>query len=368
MTRERVTAVTGMLLPLLVVAGGWLVWHHPEWPADFKSFWAASRLVLQGRAAAVYDPVAELLAQGVAPGQQGMAFFYPPTFLLIVWPFGLLPFGWAMPVWLGVTLALWLVSLRVVMPLEFRSWVLPVVAMPAVWLNLAAGQNGFLTAALLNLAVGWGERFPVAAGVCLGCLGYKPQFAFVLPVALVALGRWRVVAVSAVTAAAMVGASVWVFGAAAWRGFLAQPAGIDEVLRTGSEAPGKMVSLLGVLMAGHAPAWVGYGAQVVLSLVVCGLVWVFVRRGPGVVALVSVGSVLASPWLHRYDLVLLVPAAGWIASASRALVWERPVLVGLYWLPLATAMMGTGARFPLDILGVALLMVLVPRRLGLGTD
>jgi hypothetical protein len=313
--------------------------------------------VLQGRAAAAYDPTAQLLTQGVAVGAQGMVFFYPPTFLLIVWPFGMMPFGWAMGVWLAVTGVAWLGSLRVAMPPV--SWLLPVLTLPAAWLNLAAGQNGFLTAALLNLALGWAERFPLAAGVCLGCLAYKPQFAMVLPVALVALGRWRVLAAAVLTGLAMIGASVWAFGTAAWRGFLAQPAAAGEVLRTGSEAPGKMISLLGVLAAGHAPVWAGYAAQGVLSLAVCAVVWVLVRRG-AVAALVCAGSVLASPWLHRYDLVLLVPAAGWLVAQGRALAWERPVLVVLFWLPLATAIMG----LPADLLGVAMLLGLVVRRLS----
>ena len=52
---------------------------------------------------------------------------------------------------------------------------------PAALWNVTAGQNGFLTAALIGGTLGLLERRPALAGVCLGLLTYKPQFGLLFP-------------------------------------------------------------------------------------------------------------------------------------------------------------------------------------------
>jgi arabinofuranan 3-O-arabinosyltransferase len=43
----------------------------------------------------------------------------------------------------------------------------------------------------------------VLAGICLGLLTYKPQFGLLFPIALIAVGHWRVFVSASVTAIAM---------------------------------------------------------------------------------------------------------------------------------------------------------------------
>ena len=57
-------------------------------------------------------------------------------------------------------------------------------------LEFTAGQNGFLTAALIGGALGLLERRPALAGICLGLLTYKPQFGLLFPFVLIADRRW----------------------------------------------------------------------------------------------------------------------------------------------------------------------------------
>src|SRR5262249_14526202 len=59
---------------------------------DFVAFWSAARLVVTGQLSDVYNIASQvsvetsILSGGILP------FFYPPTFLLLCVPFGLLPF------------------------------------------------------------------------------------------------------------------------------------------------------------------------------------------------------------------------------------------------------------------------------------
>src|SRR4051812_38838111 len=91
-----------LLATSLILALGWILWSHAGLDAtgkalgtDFVSFWAAGRLAAEGQpAAAAYDPlrhgaVEHLAVRGAWPGYT--PFPYPPSFLLICLPFGLLP-------------------------------------------------------------------------------------------------------------------------------------------------------------------------------------------------------------------------------------------------------------------------------------
>ena len=63
----------------------------------------------------------------------------------------------------------------------------------AVWVILA-GQNTFLSLALFYGGMRLVDRAPAIAGILLGLLAYKPQLFLLIPVALLAARRWRVLA------------------------------------------------------------------------------------------------------------------------------------------------------------------------------
>jgi len=84
-----------------------------------------------------------------------------------------------------------------------RAGIFVALGSPAALWNFTAGQNGFLTAALIGGALVLMQRRPWLAGVCLGLLSYKPQFGLLFPVALVAAAQWRVIGAGAFTAAGM---------------------------------------------------------------------------------------------------------------------------------------------------------------------
>ena len=98
---------------------------------------------------------------------------------------------------------------------------LVVAACPCVFVCATFGQNSLLTAALAAFAVGWVERKPVLAGICIGLLAAKPQMALLFPLVLIAARAWRVIAVAAVTAVLFTVLSLLVCGPQSLHLFLA---------------------------------------------------------------------------------------------------------------------------------------------------
>src|SRR5438105_147271 len=78
--------------------------------------------------------------------------------------------------------------------------------------NVGHGQNGFLTATLLGGGLIFLERRPILAGVLLGLLAYKPQFGLLIPLVLLATGRWTAIAAATVTVLSACSATLIVFG------------------------------------------------------------------------------------------------------------------------------------------------------------
>ena len=98
---------------------------------------------------------------------------------------------WGLAIWLAASFAAYLAVMRAILPRP-ETWLIAA-AFPAVFVNIGHGQNGFLTAALLGGALHLLDRRPWLAGVLIGCLAYKPQFGVLIPVALLAGGRWSTI-------------------------------------------------------------------------------------------------------------------------------------------------------------------------------
>jgi arabinofuranan 3-O-arabinosyltransferase len=187
---------------------------------DFVNVFAAGRLALDGNPAAAYDWTAHKAAEVRAVGHDFANYYgwhYPPTFLFAAAALATLPYLTAALLWLAATLAAYAAALRGI--LGARAGIFLALGFPAVLWNATAGQNGFLTAALLGGTLGLMERRPALAGICLGLLSYKPQFGLLFPLMLIADRRWHTFIVAALVAIALAALSLIVFGAATWEAF-----------------------------------------------------------------------------------------------------------------------------------------------------
>ena len=336
---------------------------------DFVSFWTASQLALDGRAAAAYDPATHAAAQ-IAMFPSGgfgyFAFFYPPTFLLLCLPLATIAYFPALVGWLAGGLLALLACLRRVLPQRWAA--LPVVACPAVLVNVEHGQNGFLSAICLS---GYGlllGRRPFLAGACLGMLVCKPQLLLGAPLVLLAARRWVALAGAASSAAGLCGLSWLLLGPGCWVGFVRLLPLARATLEQGLVDPGKLQSAFAAVRVLHGGVGVAY---VVQALVAGGtglvLGWAAARRPGGLAeaALLVAGTLLATPFLLDYDLVdLLVPMAWAMAVAQRSQWWrwEKIGLLAAYVLPLISRLLATEIGVPIGPLVLAGLFAVIVRR------
>ncbi|AOI61735.1 glycosyltransferase family 87 protein [Burkholderia diffusa] len=194
---------------------------------DFSVFWTASQLVLQGHAAAIYDPVffshAEVARFGAYIGHQSLPWLYPPTMLLFIAPVALVPFLPAYFLFFAGSLlcyayaVLRLSGLRAHLPVP-RAAALVVLAYSGVFASVLYGQNSILTAGIAALALHLLGRRPIVAGMLIGLLAIKPQMAMVFPFVLIATRSWRTFASAAITTVLFAVAGIALTGTGALSG------------------------------------------------------------------------------------------------------------------------------------------------------
>lgn len=185
------------------------------------------------------------------------------------------------------------------------------VAFAPVVRAFVSGQNATIT--LFALALGWWLRdrgHPAWAGVALGILWYKPQFA--IPVLLLVLvGRWFATAAGmAVAAAASYAFHAWQFGGDWIVTWYRELVAARDVANQLNELA-KTASLVEYVRAaaGDVP---GYGLALALGLLAA---WLFVRHEDPAdrLAITCVALVVTAPHALSYEATLLVPVLGLVA-------------------------------------------------------
>jgi len=187
---------------------------------DFSNVYAAGTLTWQGRPADAYAPALQHQAEKAIFGGREVPFYgwhYPPFFFAVAIAVAAFPYAWGLSIWLAASFAAYLAAIRAILP--GKETLLIASAFPAVFVNIGHGQNGFLTAALLGGALQLLDRRPWLAGMLIGLLAYKPQFALIIPVALLVAGRWRTVIAAGTTVVALAGATYLLFGPELWWSF-----------------------------------------------------------------------------------------------------------------------------------------------------
>ncbi len=339
--------------------------------SDFFAFWTAGRVtILFGRLAA-YDNgtlAAFQHAYGAFGGDVSgyYAFWYPPPFLLLILPLGLVGYVPALIGFLATGIAALIACLRRLLPSVMG--VAALIASPVMLLNTIIGQNGALTASCFAGAALLLETAPVSAGACLGLLVCKPHLAILVPLALAAAGRWRAFISCGGTALALCAASFLCFGAGAWRLFLSHSDEARTVLENYPVDWAKIQSVFSAMRLLGGSIATAYSVHAACALAAAIVVWRVARARPGAaieIAVLTVGALIATPYMFDYDLVcLLVPMAcvGALALHARWLAWEKAVLLLVYVLPLAARMVATNYGWPLMPVPMFLLLIICARR------
>ncbi len=306
---------------------------------------------------------AEKALFGAAQGY--VAFFYPPPYLLIRLPLALAPYFWSLAAWLGATGYAFFRVAR-----GFLPGLDPValLAFPAVFINAAHGQNGFLSAALVGGGFLLVDRRPALAGLCFGAMAFKPQLVLMLPLALLFARRWTTFALAAAAAAAFCWLSCFVFGARAWSGFFADSALARAAWEDNLIGCEKMQSVFAAVRLLHGPVGLAYVLQGLAALAAATTLYALERRafrGPAEAPAAICACLVSSPFLLDYDLTLLfVPLAWLTAEGLRGgfRPYEKAVLGAGYLLPVISRPVAGALGLPLAPLTVVAIFTLVVRR------
>jgi hypothetical protein len=313
-----------VLLIGLLLQGYWLLDQQGQPIAsDFVNVWSAGQLTLQGQPAAAYDWLLHKAAEVRAVGHEFENYYgwhYPPVFLFVAALLALVPFVPASLLWLGLTMAGYLATMRVI--IGERLGILLGLAFPAGLWNITAGQNGFLTASLIGGSLALMQHSPILSGVCLGLLTYKPQFGLLFPFALAAGGRWRVMAAAAVTSIFLMLLSWIVFGTAPWVEFVDGLGRTKEaILSQGLAEFARLQSVFGFVRAQGGSETLAYLLQAGITLASATIVWSLWRSQAAYdlkAAGLGCAALLATPYIYMYDLVALaIPLAFLLRLAFR---------------------------------------------------
>jgi len=321
---KRRLAFTGIALAIgftLVLAGAWLSgnWLFDDYGRpianDFVDVYAAGELALDGNAEGAYDWSLHKAVEVDAVGYDFENYYgwhYPPTYFFVAAPLALLSYSAAALIFLGITLvgyaaAIWRI-------LGSRAGILVALGSPAALWNATAGQNGYLTAALIGGTLGFMDRQPVLAGICLGLLSFKPHLGILFPLALIAGARWLTFMVAALVTAGWAALSFFVFGSDSWQSFIEWiPKTSHVVFGEGAAGFNRLQSLFGLVRAFGGSEPIAWGVQIVAAVALAiAIIWLWHSRAAFELkaAGLSCAALLATPYIYMYDLVALtVPVA-----------------------------------------------------------
>ena len=377
LTLARARGYSLILLALCIVAmAGWIALadglidrNGKPIGTDFSNVYAAGDLAWQGRAADAYDPVLQHAAEKAVFGRD-VPFFgwhYPPFFLGVAFLVAALPYAWGLSVWLAASFAAYLATIRAILPR--KETLLIATAFPAVFVNIGHGQNGFLTTALLGGALHLLARRPWLAGVLIGLLTYKPQFGVLIPVALVAGGHWRAIGTATATVIALLALSTLMLGAGIWHAFAGSTTFMQTVvLETGGIGWEKIQSIFSAVRMWGGSVPLAYAAQIALAVtLIATLAWLWRSDAAFELkaAALAVGSLLATPYVLDYDLVVLGLAIAYLARLGLAQgfrSFEISALAAAWIVPLMSRGIAQITAIPLGLSVLLLLYLLIMRR------
>ncbi|HEX5321646.1 MAG TPA: glycosyltransferase family 87 protein [Stellaceae bacterium] len=374
--RRRIGLFAAVLLAVelaffaFIVAGthGWIVPLEKPCTTDFVSFYAAGTLADAGTPALAYNEAVHLATEEAitAPGIQYQFFFYPPVYLMLCALFARLPYLVAFVVFAAASGAAYLAVARRILGDTGPAALLALAAFPAVFWNIGLGQNAFLSAALFGGATLLVDRRPVVAGILFGALCYKPHFGLLIPLALVAAGRWRTIGAAGATVAALVLASLGLYGADTWRDYVAASAAAPAMYESGRILFAGFVSPFGAIRLVGGSVALAYGVQAAMSLAAAGLVWTVWRRGlslPLRAATLASATLVAVPLALLYDLMLGAVAVAWLYRDGKpALPWEKTAFAAVFLLLSDARNLAEQLHLPVFALAALLLFGLVGRR------
>lgn len=337
---------------------------------DFSNVWTAGQMADQGRAPEAWDWPTQHAVQKKVHHDDAIPFYgwhYPPPFLIIATLLAQFPYVAALLIWQGLSLTLCLALVRRILP-DDRDAVLVALGAPVVLVCLGHGQNAFLTASLLGAGMLLLDRRPWVAGMLLGALVYKPQFAVLIPVLILARGNLRAFLSAGLTTTALCLLTLAIWGWPVWHAFIESlPLTRHIIIEAGATGWEKIQSPFAAVRqwGGSIPA--AYVAQAIVSALAIAMAALVARRGSMAVrgAAALSAALLCTPYVLDYDFVLLGVAIAFMMAdmAKRGpLRWEPTWLAYAWMAPLFGRAVSEMTLIPVDLIAAIAVLALATRR------
>jgi hypothetical protein len=348
--------------------------------SDFIQFYTLGHIDARTAPSTLYDPDAfhRLQTQLVPESDpEHYLIVYPPHVTFLFRPFADLRYGSAALLWAAILAlmyggCMWLAwhPFRAVLP-DRRLLIAAAAAFPPFWYLVLHGQTAIVP--LMAFCLGWlalEHRRPFWAGMALGLLLLKPQFALVLAVLVLVCREWSMLAGAIVSIGVQVTATIALLGATVLRDYAAVVMRFAELRALLEPKPEQLHSISAVTnrLSGDwgMILWALLSAVVIVQTI---RVWrssapVALRTGVLVLA-----SVLVNPHVFVYDAVVLAPALVWLAAwvyreGSTLQMTKSVFVLAVYGLSLSL-LVPSGALIPIQIsvLVLAGLLAVVSRDL-----
>ena len=264
--------------------------------SDFLLSWSISKMVLTDDAKEVYNQEKIFEIQKKITGvYHRYPAYYPPSSLIFMAPLALLPYIPSFILWMAT---IWLA-----------------LAFPGVYINFSFGQNAFLVGALIGGGLLLMDRAPLAAGFLLGLSIYKPHIAILIPFVLLTQKKWKVFASMLLTIASLILISLIAFGIEAWAAFWKNLPNAIEIIEKREIRLYNMTSVMAaalLLGVNAAAAKIAHG--IIAGFALAMLLWIWFKNAPFFLRASSLilATTLISPYIHIYDLALLVMPIAWL--------------------------------------------------------
>ena len=294
----------------------WFVaWSSDHFHNDLTFYYVAAQIGFAHGWSRIYDldlqqTYLNALGSGITVAELAR-YISPPPVAWLALPLTALPFNLAYACWSGLLIVALGVTWRFAAPapdagrLRVLFFAAALGWLPVVY-GLQLGQPGLFVA--LGVAGSYAllrSGRPLWAGVALGAIVLKPQLAFLVPLALLAAGRYRAFTGSALALGALAILSALALGSSGIATYL-------DRLGFAASVPVNRDLTLAYLLGGAArPVQIFTAAWTMLianRLRQRGVEWIF--------ACALVGGLLATPYVHLDDLMMLGLAAWLVLRAS----------------------------------------------------
>lgn len=288
---------------------------------DFLHFYTLGNLALHGRGGLLYDMKAQAELTHVfvanAPNSLYVA-LYGPQMSLFFAPFARLSYGWALTAWLALNLLIYAFCCYAVWKkcssLHGYRWtvIILAVAFPGLFHLFTWGQTSGLALLCFTLAfLALENDHPLLAGLAIGSLILKPQLGLAAAVVFVFTRQWKVVA-GALMAAALQLAVAWMhYGGGIMQSYWHTLTHVEEVLpllEPRLYQTHSLRSFWSLLLPWPRVAFALYAICALAVLLFTVRVWKSASPLSLRYSGLLLATVLISPHLTVYDLIILAPA------------------------------------------------------------